>query len=60
MTSTSRCTLALAGNMAMRFFGKAVKASGVPEKVTIDKSGANKATIDETNAKGETLITFDK
>ena len=31
---------------ALRFFEKAMKASGVPEKVTIDKSGANKAAID--------------
>jgi len=41
---------------ALRFFDKAMKASGVPEKVTLDKSGANKAAMDEINARGETLI----
>ena len=41
---------------ALRFFDKAVKASGVPEKVTMDKSGANKAAMDEINARGETPI----
>jgi transposase-like protein len=28
---------------AMRFFEKAIKANGAPEKVTMDKSGANTA-----------------
>jgi putative transposase len=28
---------------ALRFFDKAMKTSGVPEKITMDKSGANKA-----------------
>ena len=32
---------------AMRFFDKAMQTNGVPEKVTMDKSGANKAAIDE-------------
>ena len=41
---------------ALRFFEKAMKASGIPEKVTMDKSGANKAAMDEINARGETLI----
>lgn len=41
---------------AMRFFDKAVKANGVPEKVTMDKSGANKAAMDEINARGETPV----
>ena len=41
---------------AMRFFEKAMKISGVPEKVTMDKSGANKAAMDEINARGETPI----
>jgi len=41
---------------AMRFFEKAMKASGIPEKVTMDKSGANKAAIDEINARGEMPI----
>ena len=34
---------------AMRFFHKAMLANGFPEKVTMDKSGANKAAIDEMN-----------
>ena len=41
---------------AMRFFDKAMQASGVPEKVTMDKSGANKVAMDEINGSGETLI----
>jgi len=41
---------------ALRFFDKAMKSSGVPEKVTMDKSGANKAAMDEINARGETPI----
>ena len=41
---------------ALRFFDKAMKASGVPEKVTMDKSGANKAAMDEINVRGETPV----
>lgn len=41
---------------ALRFFDKAMKASGVPEKVPLDKSGANKAAMDEINARGETPV----
>ena len=41
---------------AMRFFDKAMQANDVPEKVTMDKSGANKAAMDEINARGETSI----
>ena len=41
---------------ALRFFDKAMKASGVPEKVTMDKRGANKAAMDEIDARGETPI----
>ena len=41
---------------ALRFFEKAMKASGVPEKVTMDKSGANKAAMDEINAGRQTPI----
>jgi len=41
---------------AMRFFDKAMKASGAPEKVTMDKSGANKAALDDINGRGETSI----
>ena len=32
---------------AMRFFEKAMQANSIPEKVTMDKSGANKAAIDQ-------------
>ncbi len=32
---------------AMRFFEKAIKTNGAPEKVTIDKSGASKSAIDQ-------------
>ena len=41
---------------ALRFFEKAMKASGVPEKVTMDKSGANKAAIDDINGNREMPI----
>lgn len=34
---------------AMRFFDKAMQDNGIPEKVTMDKSGANKSAIDEIN-----------
>ena len=40
----------------MRFFDKAMQANDVPEKVTMDKSGANKAAIDEINASSSTPI----
>ena len=33
-----------------RFFDNAMQANGVPEKVTMDKSRANKAAVDEINA----------
>nr|WP_255542202.1 DDE-type integrase/transposase/recombinase [Glaciimonas sp. PAMC28666] len=35
---------------AKRFFNKAMQANNIPEIVTMDKSGANKAAIDEINA----------
>ena len=38
------------------FFDKAMRENDVPEKVTMDKSGANKAAIDEVNAGRETPI----
>jgi transposase-like protein len=41
---------------ALRFFEKAMRANEVPEKVTMDKSGANKAAMDEINSRGETPI----
>ena len=42
---------------AMRFFDKAMQTNGVPEKVTMDKSGANKAAMDAINASSEIPIT---
>ena len=36
--------------VAKRFFDKATAANGTPEKITMDKSGANKAAIDGINA----------
>ena len=41
---------------ALRFFEKAMKASAVPEKVKMDKSGANKAIMDQIKGRGETPI----
>src|SRR5450830_1063443 len=35
---------------AKRFFDKAMRENGVPDKVAMDKSGANKAAIDAVNA----------
>src|ERR1035437_6707471 len=35
---------------AMRFFDKAMQTNGVPAKVNLDKSGANKAAMDAINA----------
>jgi putative transposase len=35
---------------AKRFFDKAIRANGDPDKVAMDKSGANKAAIDAINA----------
>jgi putative transposase len=35
---------------AKRFFDKAMRANGDPNKVVMDKSGANKAAIDAINA----------
>ena len=34
---------------AKRFFDKAIGASGIPEKINMDKSGANKAAVDALN-----------
>ena len=41
---------------ARRFFDKAMGANGVPNKVAMDKSGANKAAIDAINASGDVPI----
>ena len=34
---------------ATRFFKKAIRLNGAPEKVTIDKSGANTAALNDMN-----------
>jgi putative transposase len=41
---------------ALRFLRKATGSHGVPEKITIDKSGANKAAIETFNAEHEADI----
>ena len=41
---------------AKRFFEKAMRYHDEPESVTMDKSGANKAAIDEINASREIQI----
>lgn len=38
---------------ATRFFKKAIRLNGAPEKVTIDKSGANTAALNDLNEKRE-------
>ena len=43
---TAKCDMAA----AKRFFDKAIGANGDPDKVAMDKSGANKAAIDAINA----------
>ena len=42
---------------AKRFFDKAMDGNGVPDKVAMDKSGANKAAIDEINGSRSVPIT---
>ncbi|EDZ97655.1 Integrase catalytic region [Burkholderia sp. H160] len=41
---------------ARRYFEKAIERNGEPEKLTIDKSGANLAALDGLNAERETPI----
>jgi putative transposase len=41
---------------ALRFLRKAIKGSGTPQKITIDKSGANTAAIVSHNAEFEAAI----
>ena len=41
---------------ALRLFDKAMKANGLPEKAALDKSGANKAAMDEINTSREMPI----
>ena len=42
---------------AASFFEKAMRQNGTPEKVTMDKSGANKAAMDDLNTDREVPIT---
>ncbi len=41
---------------AKRFLAKAINNNGIPEKINIDKSGANKAAIEEYNKENDTSI----
>ena len=41
---------------AQRFFDKAMAANGDPDKVAMDKSSANKAAIDASNARRDVSI----
>ncbi len=41
---------------ALRFLRKAIRNQGLPEKITIDKSGANTAAIESYNSEEETTI----
>ena len=41
---------------AKQFVVKAINNNGLPDKITIDKSGANKAAIDEFNVEYKTSI----
>lgn len=41
---------------ALRFLKKAIDLHGLPEKITIDKSGANKAAVDGYNEAHQTDI----
>jgi putative transposase len=41
---------------AKQFFIKAIENNGLPEKITIDKSGSNTAAIKEYNAENDTSI----
>lgn len=41
---------------ALRFLRKAIKGNDTPEKITIDKSGANTAAIENHNAETKTGI----
>jgi transposase-like protein len=43
---------------ALRFLRKAIGQNGTPEKITIDKSGANTAAIESHNAEHEAGIEF--
>ena len=41
---------------AKRFFKKAIKANGTPIKINIDKSGANKAGIEQCNKDNDSNV----
>ena len=41
---------------AKRFFVKAIENNGLPAKITIDKSGSNKAAIEDYNSENNTEI----
>lgn len=41
---------------ARRFLNKAIRRQGLPEKITIDKSGTNKAAVDGYNEDNQTDI----
>jgi putative transposase len=41
---------------AKRFLRKAIRSHDLPEKITVDKSGANRAAIESYNAEHETTI----
>ena len=43
---------------ARRFFEKSIAQNGVPETITIDKSGSNLAALHAVNAERETPITI--
>jgi transposase-like protein len=45
-------------NTARRFFEKSIARNGVPETITIDKSGSNLAALHAVNAERETPITI--
>ena len=44
------------GKAALRFLRKAIDQCGMPQKITIDKSGANTAAIDDYNTDNKTGI----
>ena len=41
---------------ASRFLRKAIDQCGVPQKITLDKSGANTATVESDNVEQESSI----
>ena len=55
MNSSAEVSTRLAG-AALRFLSKAIDQSGVPDKITIDKSGANTAAVESYNAEHDAGI----